>query len=165
MASYLYSQNQTLNSKLADVYSVYGYHMSNNSYYICYDQNVINKIFDRLRNFSGKVTYPTGILNGKYTVISVRDLTTGYDNSQPGNKAILPVSAGSQMITFNFANGLVCTLRTSGTEPKIKYYSELCADPEIKDKSTIESTLTEMVNAICQEYLQPQENNLISRGG
>lgn len=62
----------------------------------------------------------------------MRDLTTGYDNNQPDNKAVLPVSPDSQMITFNFSNGLVCTLRTSGTEPKIKYYTELCADPEIK---------------------------------
>lgn len=34
------------------------------------------------------------------------------------------------MITFTFSNGLVTTLRTSGTEPKIKYYNELCASPE-----------------------------------
>lgn len=33
------------------------------------------------------------------------------------------------MITFTFANGGVATIRTSGTEPKIKYYSELCAPP------------------------------------
>lgn len=33
------------------------------------------------------------------------------------------------MITFTFANGGVATMRTSGTEPKIKYYSELCAPP------------------------------------
>lgn len=60
----------------------------------------------------------------------MRDLTTGYDNSQPGNKAILPVSKDSQMITFNFENGLTATLRTSGTEPKVKYYTELCTPPE-----------------------------------
>lgn len=33
------------------------------------------------------------------------------------------------MITFTFANGGVATMRTSGTEPKIKYYAELCAPP------------------------------------
>ena len=60
----------------------------------------------------------------------VRDLTTGYDNTKSDNKAVLPVSKSSQMITFYFTNGLVVTLRTSGTEPKIKYYSELCASPE-----------------------------------
>lgn len=33
------------------------------------------------------------------------------------------------MITFTFSNGGVATVRTSGTEPKIKYYIELCAPP------------------------------------
>lgn len=68
-------------------------------------------------------------MNNKYEISSIRDLTTGYDNSQPDNKAILPVSTSSHMITFEFTNGLVATLRTSGTEPKIKYYTELCASP------------------------------------
>ena len=43
---------------------------------------------------------------------------------------ILPVSTSSQMITFTFENSCVVTLRTSGTEPKIKYYSEFVADPD-----------------------------------
>lgn len=68
-------------------------------------------------------------MGNKYHISNIRDLTTGYDNSQPNNKAILPVSKSSQMITFHFTNGLVCTLRTSGTEPKIKYYTEMCATP------------------------------------
>ncbi|VDP52289.1 unnamed protein product [Schistosoma margrebowiei] len=33
------------------------------------------------------------------------------------------------MITFDFSNGVTLTLRTSGTEPKIKYYSELRSKP------------------------------------
>ena len=33
------------------------------------------------------------------------------------------------MITFYFENGCVATLRTSGTEPKIKYYTELACQP------------------------------------
>lgn len=56
-------------------------------------------------------------------------MTTGYDNTKPDNKATLPISKSSQMITFTFKNGLVTTLRTSGTEPKIKYYNELCGEP------------------------------------
>lgn len=42
---------------------------------------------------------------------------------------VLPTSSSSQMITFTFSNGGVATMRTSGTEPKIKYYTELCAAP------------------------------------
>lgn len=163
LASFMYKDNRTLMSKLDEIFSIYGFHMSNNSYYICHDGNIIKKMFDRIRNFTGKGTYPTGILNGKYTISTVRDLTVGYDNSQPDNKPILPVSADTQMITFNFTNGLVCTLRTSGTEPKVKYYSEMCADPEMKDQSAIKTTLDEMVEAICEEFFQPKENKLIPR--
>lgn len=76
--------------------------------------------------------YPTGILNNKYKIVSIRDLTTGYDDSQPNKRAVLPVACNAQMVTFVFENGLHITLRTSGTEPKIKYYSELCLTPDIK---------------------------------
>ena len=34
------------------------------------------------------------------------------------------------MVTFTFENGCVATLRTSGTEPKIKYYTEHKPDPK-----------------------------------
>ncbi|CAG2066996.1 unnamed protein product, partial [Timema podura] len=131
LACYLQDIGITLSDKLADIYKTYGHHISKNSYYFCYNQEVIKQLFDRLRTFSGTAnTYPTSILNGKYRITSVRDLTTGYDSNQHDKKAILPTSKSSQMITFTFNNGLVVTLRTSGTEPKIKYYTELCAAPE-----------------------------------
>ena len=34
------------------------------------------------------------------------------------------------MITFTFDNGVTATIRTSGTEPKIKYYTEIASKPE-----------------------------------
>lgn len=74
--------------------------------------------------------YPTSILGGQYSIKSVRDMTTGYDSSTIDHRPVLSISTSSQMITFNFDNGLIATLRTSGTEPKIKYYAELCSDPE-----------------------------------
>lgn len=74
--------------------------------------------------------YPKSILGGRYLIKSVRDMTTGYDSSTIDHKPVLSVSKSSQMITFYFDNGLIATLRTSGTEPKIKYYAELCSDPK-----------------------------------
>ena len=55
---------------------------------------------------------------------------TGYDNSQPNNLAILPVNKKAQMITVTFVNGCRATLRTSGTEPKVKYYAEMIGQPK-----------------------------------
>jgi len=68
-------------------------------------------------------------MGGKYAVKGVRDLTNGFDSRQPDGKALLPTSSSSQMITFYFENGLDATIRTSGTEPKVKYYTELRAPP------------------------------------
>lgn len=42
---------------------------------------------------------------------------------------VLPVVRSGHMITFTLQNGFVATLRTSGTEPKIKCYAEYCAAP------------------------------------
>ncbi|XP_015586696.1 glucose 1,6-bisphosphate synthase [Cephus cinctus] len=164
MAAYLETMGLTLIDKLDELYAEYGHHISDNSYWICHEPETIKAIFERLRNHNGKPnSYPTSIIGGKYPIIGVRDLTTGYDNTKPGNKAILPVSKSCQMITFTFKNGLVTTLRTSGTEPKIKYYSELCASPEQQNLNELKGILSEMVSAIVTEFLQPEVNGLIPR--
>ncbi|RZC39357.1 PGM PMM I domain containing protein [Asbolus verrucosus] len=161
LTSFLSQQGKTLTDKLQEIYNEYGYHVSLNSYFICHDGEKIKKIFERIRNFNGPNSYPSGILKEKYKISTIRDLTTGYDNSQTDNKAILPVSKSSQMITFNFTNGLVCTLRTSGTEPKIKYYTEMCAAPGDLNRTAIIATLKEMVDGVIEELLQPVENSLL----
>ncbi|CAH1101311.1 unnamed protein product [Psylliodes chrysocephalus] len=160
-ASYIYNQSKTMNKLLDEIFDKYGLHITNNSYYVCKDAEVIKKIFERIRNIRGPNTYPQSILNGKYKIKNVRDVTTGFDDNQPDKKAILPVSPSAEMITFYFENGLVCTLRTSGTEPKIKYYTEICASPDNKDKEAVNSTLQEMSKAICEEMLEPSKNNII----
>ncbi|KAL0131823.1 hypothetical protein PUN28_002994 [Cardiocondyla obscurior] len=163
LAAYLDTLGLTLSDKLEEIYEEYGHHISDNSYWICHDPDTIKTIFERLRNYAGRPnSYPVGILKGKYTITGIRDLTTGYDNSKPDSKAVLPVSKSSQMITFTFKNGLVTTLRTSGTEPKIKYYNELCGSPG-EDLNKLKSVLSEMVSAIVAEFLQPEVNGLVAR--
>ncbi|XP_059470245.1 phosphopentomutase [Neocloeon triangulifer] len=164
LVAYLDQEGSTLLKKLNEIYTQYGYHISLNSYYLCYDPVTIKTLFDKLRTIEGKTdSYPQSILNGKYKIVGVRDLTTGFDSTQPDNKAILPVSRSSQMITLEFENGLVTTLRTSGTEPKIKYYTELCASPQQQDKEALHKILQEMVDAICNELLQPSVYGLKPR--
>jgi phosphoglucomutase/phosphopentomutase len=132
LASYLrVKEGKSLCEKLDQLYETYGYHYSLNSYFLCYEPEKIVKIFERMRNWEGKKDeYPSFILDGKYKIASIRDLTTGVDTAQPDGKSLLPMSKSSQMITFTLENDTVITLRTSGTEPKIKYYSEYCAKPE-----------------------------------
>lgn len=176
MACYLRTlERLTLGEKLDEIYRQYGYHCTNCSYLFCDKPSIIKRIFERLRHYDASnglridggdvgdgdgFVYPKSILDGEYQIKYIRDLTTGIDTSQPHGRAILPVSSSSQMITFTFENGLVITLRTSGTEPKIKYYAELCAQPSEKDWPSLRNTLDKMVAAIVEEFLQPTLNDL-----
>ncbi|KAL4640334.1 phosphoglucomutase-2 [Arapaima gigas] len=161
LTSYLALQGTTLTEKLNAVFEEYGYHICKNSYFICYDQDTIQQLFERLRNYNGKNTYPKDC--GRFIVSAVRDLTTGYDSSQPDKKATLPTSKSSQMITFTFSNGGVATMRTSGTEPKIKYYTELCAAPGNSDVKQLKEELDSLVDAIVEHFFQPEKNKLKPR--
>lgn len=162
LATYLYEQGLTLHKQLDNIYQKYGYHLSLNSYFICHDPNVINQLFEDLRNFNGSGKHPDTC--GPYKIKYVRDLTVGYDNSKPDNKPTLPVSKSSHMVTFTFENGCVATLRTSGTEPKIKYYTEHKPDPQKGlDKVSTQHELEDIVQCIITYFLQPQKYNLQTR--
>ena len=138
-------QGITLSQHLKNIRRDYGQYFTRNSYFYCYSTETKNQVFESLRN-----PYPAqvGGVNVKY----VRDLTVGYDNSQPDNIPVLPVSKSTQMITFTFENGTILTLRTSGTEPKIKYYSEHHSDTQENTKSQLDS----LVNSFISEVLKPE---------
>ena len=76
---------------------------------------------------------------------------------------MLPSSKSSQMITLTFENGVIITLRTSGTEPKIKYYSEICAEPGNNDLDAIKALLEETVSMTVEQLLEPTKNGLIPK--
>jgi len=163
LIAYLETKEMDLTDQLEEIYKTYGYHFTLNSYYLCYDPAVTDKIFARIRDFtpeSGTASHPTTLCGGKYKVVGVRDLTTGYDDTKQDKKATLPVSKSSHMITFWLDNGVVITLRTSGTEPKIKYYTEFCAPPENDDWTAVEIELAEIVKQMVEEMFQPDLNNL-----
>eukprot|EP00767_Chilomastix_cuspidata_P002457 gnl/Chilomastix_cuspidata/2584.p1 GENE.gnl/Chilomastix_cuspidata/2584~~gnl/Chilomastix_cuspidata/2584.p1 ORF type:complete len:617 (-),score=179.15 gnl/Chilomastix_cuspidata/2584:12-1862(-) len=84
----------------------------------------VTRIFANLRGCGAGAgrTYASDF--GPFALAHVRDLTTpGFDSAQPDGAPTLPVS-DAQMLTFTFACGSVITLRTSGTEPRIKWYAE-----------------------------------------
>lgn len=79
LASYVNSEfGYTLLDQLNHIYHLYGYHTSLNSYYLCYDQSIISKIFHRLSNYDGPESYPKNI--GPYTIRRVRDLNRPFDS-------------------------------------------------------------------------------------
>lgn len=144
------------------LFQTYGEFVENNHYLFCYDPAVIQVIFNRLRGWTDGVAqatpaYPTAI--GSYGIQRIRDLTIGYDTSTADHRPLLPVSPSTQMITYWFENGTVCTLRTSGTEPKIKYYVEKRGVPG-QAREEVLRELKAMVAVLIELSLEPERNGL-----
>ncbi len=66
--------------------SRYGTHVSNNSYYFCYEPPKIGKMFERLRSMPEGGHYP--IACGRVKVSGVRDLTLDDDSPKAPKKAV-----------------------------------------------------------------------------
>ncbi|XP_052739323.1 phosphopentomutase isoform X2 [Bicyclus anynana] len=140
LASNLYSKGSSLERQLQALYAEYGYHVCRNSYFLVHEPSITTKIFSRIRNYHGPGVYPKKV--GSSEVVFVNDFTCGVKIPEPTNGECHLRVLGTgldqdytngEMIHFQCSNGLSVTLRTSGTEPKLKYYSELVCDaPTIK---------------------------------
>lgn len=162
----LQRSGQTVRGFLDELYQAYGYFQTSNGYLVCYDPAVVQRVFSRLRNYNGTASegnrnYPSELAN--LTVTSVRDLTIGYDSSNPPSfKPTLPLSSGN-MITFRAEDNtvgqeVVLTVRTSGTEPKIKYYLE----GQSKDAESLKNLLGRVVRALLEDWLEASTNDLLN---
>lgn len=80
----------------------YGYHITKASYFICHDQGTIKQLFENLRNYDGKNNYPKTC--GRFAISGIRDLTTGYDDSQPDKKAVSNIfyQLNTSLFTFYY---------------------------------------------------------------
>ncbi|GFS73625.1 phosphoglucomutase-2 [Nephila pilipes] len=165
MAAFAYSEGKIIYDLLKETYLKYGYHVSCNSYFICNDPAAIKSMFHRLRNFNGVSNEYPKFLDGQspFPVVGVRDLTTGFDSLQPNKKAILPCSSSTQMITFYFENGCEATIRTSGTEPKVKYYTEIVAKVPEEEWENVKNVLHKMVDLMITHWMQPEKNGFLPR--
>ncbi|OBZ75867.1 putative phosphoribomutase [Grifola frondosa] len=164
MAVALEREGKTAHSRLQELYNLYGFFKTSNSYFICTNSPTIDNIFARIRNYDGKGTtgkpsYPRTIAG--LTVTSVRDLTIGYDTSNPPSyKPTLPLSSG-HMIQFRAESPtghtkITLTTRTSGTEPKIKYYLEGSG----KNAQEVQALLPKVVAELSDEWMQAEQNGL-----
>ncbi|KAL1741168.1 hypothetical protein HDZ31DRAFT_46000 [Schizophyllum fasciatum] len=154
----LYKEGKTVKSYLDELYERYGYFETRNSYFICADPRIITEIFADLRNMNSDNKplrrYPHTI--GGLGVTAVSDLTTYYD-SRYGTPR-LPRSSG-QMIQFWAKGGdvkITLTLRTSGTEPKIKYYLEGSGT----DRVAVGNALTAVVEDLRVTWMQAESFGL-----
>ncbi|KAK0210455.1 hypothetical protein DFS33DRAFT_1252201 [Desarmillaria ectypa] len=161
----LAARRKKVNQYLNDLYKKYGHFATNNSYFICSDSLTIDSIFGHLRNFrvsetaSNSSNYPTEIAG--LSVTRVVDLTTGYDSANPPTfKPSLPISSG-HMVQFRAEDKekgvkIALTIRTSGTEPKIKYYLE----GNGYDREIVVSTLRQVVDELGDKWLEAKSHNL-----
>ncbi|XP_054722238.1 phosphopentomutase-like [Uloborus diversus] len=172
LAAYAEREHKLLYDVLKETYLTYGYHFALNSYFICPDPQNANKMFHNLRHWNGKrETYPDHLdlprdrkdISFKYEVVHVRDLTTGYDSRTPTKLSTLPTDPSTQMITFYFGNGAEATLRTSGTEPKVKYYTEAIHHGPESEWQSCRDMLSLLVELMVQQWMQPLKHSLLSR--
>jgi phosphomannomutase len=151
-----YQRGNTLTHYMQSLYDKYGEFCCNNGYFFCYEANAVAHIFNSIRNGG---SYMTSV--GPYTVESVRDLGyPGYDSQTVDKKPTLPVSKSSPMMTIRFTNGCVVQFRASGTEPKFKYYVEMCGKPG-ETRAHVQKELLEMSHIILELLLHPSENGLV----
>lgn len=151
----VYNQGKTLSTHLIDLYHKYGYFVQYNSYYFC-DPHKITSIFNTIRvklheripgscylDLSGSCQIP---LSSEYAIMAIKDYP------------------GTNMITLYFDSTCLSwvTLRASGTEPKIKFYSEISS----KYHERVESMekLVILLNSLCQWLLEPDLNDLQKQG-
>ncbi|KXN90461.1 Phosphoglucomutase-2, partial [Leucoagaricus sp. SymC.cos] len=145
----LNTQGKTVKEHLESLYQKYGYFQA--SALLPYH------IFSRVRSFdlTSSPSYPKEIAG--LNITSVVDLTTGYDSTNPPTyKPSLPLSSG-HMIQFCAENKegmkIVLTTRTSGTEPKIKYYLEGSG----KDQQAIKRLLVRVIQELEDVWLEAQK--------
>jgi len=160
----LNQQGKTAESYLQELYQRYGYFQTSNSYFICSHPPTIDKIFARIRNYDNAAIaetphYPLEIAGLKVT--RVVDLTMGYDTGNPPTyQPSLPLSLG-HMVQFRAESPsgeikIVLTTRTSGTEPKIKYYLEGCG----KDAVGVGELLPKVVAELRDTWMEAKKNKL-----
>jgi len=158
MASALAEVGMTISQRIKYLSAKYGEFVSLNSYVICHDPEKTRAIFQRLRNGGPAGGY--WIEACGVSIVSIKDVTLGYDSKAlPGQPAAIPATPDSEMIMFEFSNGCTVTLRTSGTEPKIKFYTEL-AGKLGETRESVQDSLTSFVEALVEEMLQPTLHGL-----
>jgi len=167
----LSKQGKTPATYMQELYQKYGYFKTSNSYFVCNEPSTIDKIFSRIRHYPSssknaicspnhiEAAYPTEIAG--LSVTSIIDLTIGYDSTnEPTYKPTLPLSSG-HMIQFRAESKgdgtrIVLTIRTSGTEPKVKYYLEGSGTDSFK----VDVLLQKVVEELGRVWMEADKHNL-----
>ncbi|KAH9827565.1 putative phosphoribomutase [Teratosphaeria destructans] len=145
--------------KLQQLYTTYGYFEDANTYIKSPSQEVTECLMAKIRNVDGDGRLPLTV--GKRKVQRYRDLRYGVDltyadgpepsQAHASQSPDLPVDFSNNMITC-WLEDVVFTVRTSGTEPKIKLYIEGTASTSEAAKAKANDVLYDLV----KEWFKPQ---------
>lgn len=155
LAIRMYEQeSRSVYAYMHDVMTKYGFYTWTNGSIAVQSLDDVAKLFSGLTGEAGsKFSDPaTGkaykAFFGRFQVQQVRDCQApGFDSRVEDHKPNLPV-ASTPMITFWCSDDVVCTMRPSGTEPKVKYYVEATADSFEASKAKGEEFLKELLACI-----------------
>ncbi|EEP81344.1 conserved hypothetical protein [Uncinocarpus reesii 1704] len=139
-------------TKLQQLYETYGYHETLNTYFVSSDPSISANLFQCIRGFLEDKRKSIG----KFPVIRWRDVSNGLDTGAPNNTPELPIDSTSQMLTVWSDHGLRFTLRSSGTEPKVKIYIESCC-PAREDAV---AAVCEVFSAVLMDWIRPFAPNM-----
>ncbi|PPQ74181.1 hypothetical protein CVT26_006763 [Gymnopilus dilepis] len=148
LATYLHAKGQTVNDYLQNLYQRLVYTQVSDP------PNGVSK-----QSEGTESTYPKTLAG--LQVYRIIDLTKGYDSANPPTYAPqLPLSPG-QMIQFRAGDksqgiNIFLTLRTSGTEPKIKFYLEGNGN----DADFVDKLLADAVSDLSGNWVQIDKHNL-----
>ncbi|KAF8964139.1 phosphoglucomutase 1 [Flammula alnicola] len=161
----LRAEGKSVGDHLQELYERYGFFQTSNSYFVCTDPKITDQIFANIRNQrvrspdGSKTRYPKTLAG--LDINRIIDLTTGYDSGHPpdylpslplSSGHMIQIRAGSDVTGIN----LVLTLRTSGTEPKIKYYLEGSGS----DLNAVNLLLSEAIMDISDKWVQAAKYDL-----
>lgn len=153
IADHYRKYNKNLSQVLDEIYLSYGYHANRNSYVFSDDSGKTEQLFsDISEKFKEHKSIKIGDEDDVFYVKRFRDVRNRYDSDAVETQF---VSCGFFVI-FDFENGASLILRTSGTEPKIKYYSEMIGEPG-EDSFKVQGQLEILVKVMIREVLQPEK--------
>lgn len=132
----IYASGQTLSSKLNSLWDLYGYPVQYNSYYLCLSspKTVFKAVISKLADSPSFAPY---------TVAKI-------ENFYPA----------SNMVILTFNSGTWMALRTSGTEPKLKFYSETRAQ-SADGREQCQAELRALVSHVCNLLVEPERHGLV----
>lgn len=108
--------------KLQQLYERYGYFETANTYLLSPDPARTAQVFALIREREDP--FPSHL--GRRKILRWKDLTVGYDSGTDDHVPTLPAVTDGQMIWCELEGSVKLTMRSSGTEPKIKGGSSGC---------------------------------------